>query len=238
MSSFVPFPQEDWDCKFLDFIDAETQYVSRSWGRFVHLAAPPDAQGDWAGFEVLMGEREVRKAEILAQDKESKLENALWPVIQTLAISDVTASNWPEILPCTWKVLLSAFHDLLPGLYLLKQHFNRGRPSHTWGEAIGVTTIPTPGHPAYPGGHATQAQMAVLLLKHLLKDDPDLMTRMQAAARRIAANRVAAGIHFPSDSGAGESLAQQFVPMLLQSELFEGICEAARSELRLAGLNA
>lgn len=69
--------------------------------------------------------------------------------------------------------------------------------------------ITTPGHGAFPSGHATQAFMLARLLDGLL----DLSSRVPATAlqlyrqaARIATNRVVAGVHFPADSIAGRLL--------------------------------
>lgn len=230
MTRYTPFPQHAWNSKFFALLDAETHYVSRNWSRFVSLVPPPaDEQGECDLVVARIGEREGRREEILFEDK--GLEAALWPVIRTLAVPGVTAQNWTTSLPCTWMMLLSAFYDLQPGLYVIKQRFSRGRPVHAGGSVIGVTSITTPGHPSYPAGHAAQGHMAVLLLGHLLQEEPSLMQAMLGAAERVAENRVIAGIHFPSDSVAGKNLALQFVPMLLRSELFGNLCADARREL-------
>jgi hypothetical protein len=77
--------------------------------------------------------------------------------------------------------------------------------------------IATPGHGAFPSGHATEAFMVARVLQQLT-DPPqggETDTQLQRQAARIAINRTVAGVHFPVDSAAGrllgEALAGYFV---------------------------
>lgn len=73
--------------------------------------------------------------------------------------------------------------------------------------------ITTPGHGAMPSGHAISAFMALRMLKALLPNskvgsaDP-VGIALDRTARRIAANRVVAGLHFPLDNCAGWCVAE------------------------------
>ncbi|MFG6412940.1 hypothetical protein ACG02S_03395 [Roseateles sp. DC23W] len=233
MANYTQFPE--WDAGYLDLIDAETSFVSQTWSRSVALKWPPEgADVEWNQVAARVPDRPARQQEILDEDKD--LERALWPLIQSLSISGATAANWAQKLPDTWHLLLVATFDLRPGLFQLKQKFNRARPIHIPGAQIGSTVIPTPGHPAYPGGHAAQGQMALLLMRDGVGVKPGLMGGIQSAADRVTDNRVVAGIHFPSDSLAGQRVADQFVPMLLASGPFRQLCDNARTELRPYGV--
>ncbi|WP_310564999.1 phosphatase PAP2 family protein [Hydrogenophaga sp.] len=76
--------------------------------------------------------------------------------------------------------------------------------------------IPTPGHGAYPSGHATEAFTVATLLNALLRtarpgpahetghDATDV--QLQRQAYRIAVNRTVAGVHYPVDSACGRVL--------------------------------
>lgn len=245
MSDYTSFPQHAWDPAHLLLIDAEPYYVSQSWSRFITLEPPPpDANGECDAVVEAGRDRAERKDEILAQD--GALHMQLWPIIEALKLGGVTEDNWsPEDdavtdprLPYSWELLRAALWDMQCGLYALKRRFNRGRPVHAFGSKIGVTSLYTPGHPAYPAGHAAQCHVSVLLLEAALKrmnqvphDLPRLLDEMLRAAERVAENRVVAGIHFPSDTVAGKDLALQYVPMLLRSPLFGRVVAAAAREL-------
>jgi hypothetical protein len=85
--------------------------------------------------------------------------------------------------------------------------------------------IPTPGHGSLPSGHATISAFTSELLCQLLYDNPKLAGRnshvdeqraaqVDALARRIAFNRVVAGVHFPLDSLVGYQLGRQMAHLV------------------------
>ena len=82
--------------------------------------------------------------------------------------------------------------------------------------------IDTPGHSAYPSGHATQAFLLAEILATL---DPTGATIYRRQAARIAQNRTVAGVHYPVDSRAGalvgSALAHQFLGRLAPSLIEE-----------------
>lgn len=69
--------------------------------------------------------------------------------------------------------------------------------------------IETPGHGALPSGHATHAAMLAELLGEIAYADlPAGQDMLDRLARRIAFNRVVAGVHFPMDSLVGHRLGR------------------------------
>jgi hypothetical protein len=71
--------------------------------------------------------------------------------------------------------------------------------------------ITTPGHGAYPMGHAAEAFASVVALGGLLNiigKTPihPAYRQLYLQARRISVNRVVAGVHFPIDAAAGQVL--------------------------------
>jgi len=82
--------------------------------------------------------------------------------------------------------------------------------------------ITTPGHGAFPSGHATQAHAVAYVLKALLKlnntDHAKAIDQLDRQAARISTNRVVAGVHFPVDSMAGRMLG------VALGEYFVGRC--------------
>ena len=67
-----------------------------------------------------------------------------------------------------------------------------------------------PGHPSFPSGHATMVHAWSKLIQELKAD----RRSTDAVARRIAFNREVAGVHYRSDSVAGEHLAQEIVEQM------------------------
>jgi hypothetical protein len=97
-----------------------------------------------------------------------------------------------------------------------KERYARARPATVF--PLLVPAIATPPHPAYPSGHATQAFLVARLIAGALPAGTladDLRELLKAMAARIAGNREIAGLHFRSDTEAGERLARALAPLVL-----------------------
>jgi hypothetical protein len=106
-----------------------------------------------------------------------------------------------------------------------KKIYNRVRPSYL--DPTLKPVIDVPDHPAYPSGHATQAQLRALVLSELDPKNRDVYLK---AAKRIAHNREIAGLHYPSDSKAGFILAEQLFKKLMKSPIFVEHLKKAKTE--------
>jgi hypothetical protein len=98
-----------------------------------------------------------------------------------------------------------------------KDHFDRARPHHICPGLL--PPIEAPGHGSYPSGHATQAHLFALCAKEMLADAPSdhsapIGVVLDALAARIARNREIAGVHYRSDSLAGQQLAKAIFAIL------------------------
>lgn len=127
--------------------------------------------------------------------------------------------------PHTSELITTAHETIIPLIITFKRTFDRVRPSYL--DPTLTTTIPVPSHAAYPSGHATEAHLVAYLLAEL---DPENREAYLADAARIAHNREIAGVHYPSDSTAGKSLAAQFTELFLSTENGAKLLEAARTE--------
>jgi hypothetical protein len=93
--------------------------------------------------------------------------------------------------------------------------------------------IPVPGHPSYPSGHSTEAHLIADVLDDVLSLAPQqaaMTTDLEALAWRIARNREIAGLHYPSDSLAGEQLATAILPYLQSTQEYQTVLPNARNE--------
>ena len=113
----------------------------------------------------------------------------------------------------------------MPIIFYEKRKYNRVRPSYL--DTTLSTVIEVPLHPSYPSGHATQSYLRALILSDLNPRDKNTYF---LAAKRISTNREIAGLHYPSDSKAGELLAQQLYILLLQNKDFSLILSQAKTE--------
>ena len=150
-------------------------------------------------------EREDRLPEILSQAV------ALWPFFES--VTGVQLSRAPA-----FAELLTSVEDwIVKVLMLLKHEVAAHRPVRA--SSMIMPLIQTPGHGSLPSGHATQAAFNAEILCFLMYHDnatgkayPDDQVRIDVLdrlARRIAFNRVVAGVHFPVDSLVGYKLGRQ-----------------------------
>ena len=101
------------------------------------------------------------------------------------------------------KLALDTFDVVSPYTYLLKKHFDRVRPSYL--DPRIRPCIEVPGHASYPSGHATEAFSIGLVLG---RADPCHAQEYMRVAFEIARNREMAGVHYQSDTQAGNRLAR------------------------------
>ena len=115
-----------------------------------------------------------------------------------------------------------------------KHRFNRARPSQLSPSLQPMFTVP--GHPAYPSGHGFQSWFVALTLSELR---PDAREALLAMAQRIGVNREIAGVHYPSDTKAGQSLAEQAFAIAKTGKLFqEHLAEAKANGDSSAGVTS
>lgn len=104
-----------------------------------------------------------------------------------------------------------------------KQDFSRVRPSHI--DPSLETVIPNPPHASYPSGHATQAHMVALILSDFDPENADIYKKF---ALGVALRREIAGVHFPSDTKAGITLAEHFYNKFRANPAFEKKYQSAK----------
>jgi membrane-associated phospholipid phosphatase len=112
-----------------------------------------------------------------------------------------------------------------------KAHFNRPRPTQVVPGLM--SPIQQGGHASFPSGHATQAHVFAALLTEVMPKrlgtsaptpaDPERTTigkSLGILADRIARNREIAGLHYPSDSSAGVTLAAAITAKILLDKTY------------------
>jgi membrane-associated phospholipid phosphatase len=123
----------------------------------------------------------------------------------------------PERHPFTIELLVNALQFTVLVEMQFKHALACWRP-HEYSPQV-QPMITTPGHGAFPSGHATQAFMLARLLDGLLdlspRVPPSTARQLYRQAARIATNRVVAGVHFPADSIAGRLLGHVIAEYVL-----------------------
>lgn len=105
--------------------------------------------------------------------------------------------------------------DVTAFAFFYKNKYNRVRP-HFLDEGV-EPVIVVPRHPAYPSAHSAQAFIVAMTLSELF---PSLRSKFMKDAYRIAKNREVAGVHYPSDTWAGYSLARQYFELIRKKSQF------------------
>ncbi len=121
------------------------------------------------------------------------------------------------------QVLVAWVADTVdPVVFRNKRYFMRKRPGQLGDPALQSMFGDTgagldrlhPGHPSYPSGHATHAYVWAYLLQHCGVDADAVL----GAASAVAVNREIAGLHFASDTAAGQSLAKEIVKRMVDAQ--------------------
>ena len=116
-------------------------------------------------------------------------------------MTDVIDADFETKYPAIFKVLKSAENDAYVITSRLKKENARLRP-FVQHPTLVVPLFPVADY-SYPSGHASGSELQARLLGVLFPDRAeDLLKR----ARQIADGRVVAGVHYASDTEAGENL--------------------------------
>jgi hypothetical protein len=131
--------------------------------------------------------------------------------------------------PCTNFLFQGAMRAAELAVMHYKNLFQRPRPSQLWPELM--PPVQVPGHASFPSGHSTQAHTIAKVLQKVaagvVPSVDDVTTRL---AERIARGREVLGLHYPSDSVAGECLANEVSATFLGCPTAVRLVAAAQQE--------
>jgi acid phosphatase (class A) len=137
-------------------------------------------------------------------------------------------------LPATARLLALVRNEASVASGVAKRHFRRTRP---WAEDHAIIPCDyAPGaDPAtsYPSGHTTLGYSLAVVLANLI---PEKAPAILERASDYGYSREICGDHFPSDTEAGHVLGTLVAARLLSDPKVTDRLEAARAELRSAGL--
>lgn len=127
--------------------------------------------------------------------------------------------------PLTSALIESVDSEILYFAVREKRNFKRARPSQLAPDL--TTVIDVPKHAAYPSGHAAQSYAHALVLAEIDSANAD---KYKQLALDIAHRREIAGVHYPSDSKAGQMLAEQVVKAVFETPQIQKRLALAKKE--------
>ncbi len=138
--------------------------------------------------------------------------------------------------PATVRMLRRLGADMSPPIENAKLRFRRDRPYVGHPEIKvcdprSTDTERTTLSYSYPSGHAT---FGALWARALADADPADAARIIAFGRSVGDNRIACGVHYPSDVAAGQRLADAIYEKIAATPAFQADLAAARAELAKA----
>ena len=210
-----------WGSDFAKFTQLHPKYLNRDWVKEIALPKPPANSSPRTAAEIAY----LKKLATKRPSKKSAIEAEVLVTNFRYGTHTYSSLTTDPKYSATAKVILAAYHDLAIATFVMKQKFNRVRPSILDQDLRHAIQIPT--HPAYPSGHATGAYVFAYLLQEL---DPKSAQTYLTSAQQITENREIAGLHYPSDSEAGRLLARQLTDLLLNGSSFKRLMAEAQKE--------
>ncbi|MBX9844449.1 MAG: phosphatase PAP2 family protein [Xanthobacteraceae bacterium] len=214
----LTFPREYWDPEHRAYLPI-VELLQGDWDKRIKIDPPPSGQAQLLEeiryLHSLIGQREQRREEIVAQHT-SPILPYFFPM---LLMNQTSHRRTFELMSFTNSM------GLIVNVY--KHRFNRARPAQLSPSLMPMIT--TPGHPAYPSGHGFQSWLGAIALAEVR---PDARPALIAMAQRIGHNREIAGVHYPSDTKAGQMLADQVLAIAKEGKLFQELLAEAKAEWR------
>lgn len=131
----------------------------------------------------------------------------------------------PQAYPGIYRAIQEGLDAAAPIFFALKKKWNRPRPVAV-DERVRPCT-PTPGSGSYPSGSAALGLVAGRLLADLV---PERRAAILERADEIAALRVTAGVHFPTDVDAGSKLGNAIADQILASDAWKALRLGTKTE--------
>jgi acid phosphatase/acid phosphatase (class A) len=184
---------------------------------------PPPAAGSEAETADLQEEVEAEKTRTPERIAEAKLDvNYSVTFFTKIVGPKLTAQNDPV----TFHFFDELNRQIAEVVGAAKDHFKRLRPYLGHPDLI-HPLFPANGY-SYPSGHATHAFAFAAVLGEIF---PDRRAAFLERAKKIAASRVDAGVHYTSDIKEGEVVGDEIAKELLAKPAFQQELKAAEAEV-------
>lgn len=215
----IRFTKEMWGTEFLKSLDEGPRYLLAN--EELTISEPPanDSTETKAELDKLREfEKSARTDDVVATIKEEHIGDIFLIMAKNGSNPDALIQNGD-----IEKAVRAASIDV--GYFVLreKMKYLRARPFQLAPEI--TTVIETPAHSAYPSGHAAQSYAAALVLGMIDTANAD---KYKEAAYAIGERREIAGVHYPSDTKAGQELAGQVVEKLLKNKDYAAKLQKAK----------
>jgi len=210
-----------WDPLYLKYLEQSLIFLP-DWKDRLTLPDPPANSSERVEAEIdyLISLQQKRTASTVENIKQ-ELD---WKSCFDLGIWLGKDYSWKNY-PVTERLIINVMNDATVITIHLKKKYERPRPSEL--DSRISPCIEVPGHSSYPSGHSTKAYLCALIMKELKPNSADVL---QEVASRIAWDREAAGVHYPSDTSVGEFLSRQMFNALMTKKTFQLNLEKARKE--------
>ncbi|RXT57179.1 hypothetical protein B6S44_01695 [Bosea sp. Tri-44] len=219
LTDVTEFPRRYWDPDYVG-LAILPEFATSSWESEISVSPPPSTKSEITRNEIeylleLMNERNKSRNEIVAQSTD-------FPKYWLGLLMMNRASH-----PATYEMIKTAARVGEMVMFFYKFKFNRPRP-HQLCPAL-MPMIAVPGHASYPSGHSLMSHMLSLTAASVRKDAEGSLTVL---ANRVGKNREIAGLHYPSDTSAGENIAKGAFEILSRCPSFEKLRSEAKKEWR------
>jgi acid phosphatase (class A) len=208
------------DTKYGDYIFFKPGQVDL--GKLLAPAPDPASNTQKADLAAVF---EAQKTRTQTQVEQAVGDNAL----SIYRFADILGPDFSaERLPKLDAFFKRVFNDSRILVLTSKDVWDRPRPYvvSTQVETVGERPK-APG--SYPSGHAIFGYLSAILLANMV---PEKAAALYARGYQYGANRVIAGVHFPTDLEAGRMAATVIAAGLMQNPQFQSEFDGAKTELR------
>jgi hypothetical protein len=216
----IRFPESAWDGEVLNLIINGPVYLKKSLE--FDLPPPPSNSSQKTIQELGLLKRYQAKLRTPEQINKILTEAQTGDFSKTFLTGGPFS---PEMKKAAAFILKFSNKEVLYFIAQNKKRFHRPRPSQLLPELVLV--VPNPGHAAYPSGHATQSMIMAEILAII---DPKTASSAINYAHAIAQRREIAGVHYPTDSAAGQYLARKLLLELMKVKEFKDILATTKND--------
>jgi acid phosphatase (class A) len=212
----LTFDESRWDVALIAQIEASPRYLSRDLP--IDIPPAPLSSSSETAEEIAY----VRMLEEQRTPEQEDLINSQIDDFKSFFLEQAGIN--PTTKPLTILLMKETMNEA--GFFILREkwRFQRARP-YDVDPTLAISIAPPP-HSSYPSGHGGQSWAAAFLLTRL---DPYREDLWLDTARSIGHNREIAGVHFPSDTLAGQLLSDQVLKALFENAEFMKKFEEVRA---------